>query len=233
MSRKPKPALAIVTVTLAGALSYGGDMELFDAVKSSVTTREAAESYGVSVNHAGMACCIFHDDRTPSMKVDERYHCFGCGADGDVIDFAARLFDLSLKEAAEKLAADFSIAYDRQTAKKTVRKASPVMAKRSLLQRLKNYQDENYRVLCSYRHLLEDWKKRYEPRPEDEKWHPLFLEALHNQDRVNYLLDELLDCTAEEAKAVIASCKNEIAGYADRVREFRPRPSRSARDIDR
>ena len=84
-------------------------MDLFDAVKSSVTTRYAAESYGVSVNRAGMACCVFHDDRTPSMKVDERYHCFGCGADGDVIDFTARLFDLSLKEAAEKLAADFNI----------------------------------------------------------------------------------------------------------------------------
>ena len=52
-------------------------MDLFDAVKGSVTTRDAAESYGVSVNRAGMACCIFHDDRTPSMKVDERYHCFG------------------------------------------------------------------------------------------------------------------------------------------------------------
>ena len=93
-------------------------MDLFDAVKGSVTTRDAAESYGVSVNRAGMACCIFHDDRTPSMKVDERYHCFGCGADGDVIDFTARLFDLSLKEAAEKLAADFNIGYDRRSPKK-------------------------------------------------------------------------------------------------------------------
>ena len=37
------------------------------------------------------------------MKVDARFHCFGCGADGDVIDFTARLYDLSPKEAAEKL----------------------------------------------------------------------------------------------------------------------------------
>ena len=34
-----------------------------------------------------MACCPFHDDKNPSMKVDQRFHCFGCGADGDVIDF--------------------------------------------------------------------------------------------------------------------------------------------------
>lgn len=208
-------------------------MNLFDAVKDSVTAREAAESYGIPVNRAGMTCCIFHADRTPSMKVDERYHCFGCGADGDVIDFTARLFDLGVKEAAEKLAADFNISYDRQVPVKTVYKTSPVMAKRSVVQRLKNYQNANYRTLCSYLHLMEDWQKRYAPKPEDEEWHPLFLEAIQNTARVEYLLDELQGCTADEAKEVIASSKNEIARYAERVREFRPRPNRSAKEAVR
>ena len=48
------------------------------------------------------------------MKVDQRFHCFGCGEDGDVIDFTAKLFDLSPKEAAEKLAQDFGLIYDSQ-----------------------------------------------------------------------------------------------------------------------
>ena len=38
------------------------------------------------------------------MKVDKRFHCFGCQADGDVIDFTGRLFSLSPREAALKLA---------------------------------------------------------------------------------------------------------------------------------
>ena len=59
-----------------------------------------------------MACCPFHNDKHPSMKVDRRFHCFGCQADGDVIDFTARLFGLSSKEAALKLAEDFSVSYD-------------------------------------------------------------------------------------------------------------------------
>ena len=59
-----------------------------------------------------MACCPFHDDKHPSMKVDRRFHCFGCQADGDVIDFTARLFGLNKKEAALKLAEDFSVSYD-------------------------------------------------------------------------------------------------------------------------
>ena len=71
---------------------------VFEAVKQAVPTRQAAESYGVQVGKNGMACCPFHDDKHPSMKVDRRFHCFGRQADGDVIDFTARLFGLSSKE---------------------------------------------------------------------------------------------------------------------------------------
>ena len=72
-------------------------MNVFEAVKQSVTTRQAAEHYGIHVGRNGMACCPFHNDKTPSMKLDRRYHCFGCGADGDVIDFAAALYGLGKK----------------------------------------------------------------------------------------------------------------------------------------
>ena len=87
---------------------------VFEAVKLSVSTREVAAFYGIEVKRNGMACCPFHDDKNPSMKVDQRFHCFGCGADGDVIDFTAKLFNLSPKEAAEKLAQDFGLIYDSQ-----------------------------------------------------------------------------------------------------------------------
>ena len=70
-------------------------MNVFEAVKQSVTTRQAAEHYGIHAGRNGMACCPFHHDKTPSMKLDRRYHCFGCGADGDVIDFAAALYAFS------------------------------------------------------------------------------------------------------------------------------------------
>ena len=89
-----------------------GKSNVFEAVKQAVPTRQAAESYGVQVGRNGMACCPFHDDKHPSMKVDRRFHCFGCQADGDVIDFTARLFGLNKKEAALKLAEDFSVSFD-------------------------------------------------------------------------------------------------------------------------
>ena len=80
-------------------------MNVFEAVKQSVTTRQAAEHYGIHVGRNGMACCPFHHDKTPSMKLDRRYHCFGCGADGDVIDFAAALYGLA-KNKMKNIMAD-------------------------------------------------------------------------------------------------------------------------------
>ena len=79
-------------------------MNCFQNVKYGVSCREAAEQYGVEVNHCGMALCPFHNDRHPSLYVaDDHYHCFGCGEHGDVIDFAAKLFGLPLYEAAQQL----------------------------------------------------------------------------------------------------------------------------------
>ena len=41
---------------------------VFEAVKQSVSAREAAAFYGIEVKRNGMACCPFHDDKNPSMK---------------------------------------------------------------------------------------------------------------------------------------------------------------------
>jgi DNA primase len=53
-------------------------------------------------------CCPFHADRSPSFTIfagGERFHCFGCGASGDVIDYVARLYGLGMVETARMLGA--------------------------------------------------------------------------------------------------------------------------------
>ena len=87
-------------------------MNVFEVVKENVTARQAAEAYGLKVGRTGMACCPFHSDKSPSMKLDERYYCFGCGATGDAVDLTAKLFGIGLREAAVKLAEDFGLNYD-------------------------------------------------------------------------------------------------------------------------
>lgn len=208
-------------------------MSLFDAVKEAVTVKEAAEHYGIKVDRAGKVCCIFHDDQHPSMKVDERFHCFACGADGDVIDFAAQLFGINLKEAARQLASDFNIPYNHTSNRWESVRSSPITARKSLIQRLKNYQNENYRALCGYFRLLRQWEEEYSPKQPNDEWHPLFMEAIQNTARVEYLLDELQACSPEEAKELIACHKNEIARYAARAKEFRQIEKHPAHEIMR
>ena len=92
-------------------------MTWFELIKQVVRVPEAAAYYGLQVNRNGMACCPFHDDRHPSMKLNERYfYCFGCGATGDVIDLVAKLFGLSSYEVAKTLAHDFAIDPDKPPA---------------------------------------------------------------------------------------------------------------------
>ena len=126
---------------------------VFEAVKQSVAVREAAQMYGIEVNRSGMACCPFHDDKNPSMKLNEEYfYCFGCGATGDVIDFTARLYNLSPKEAAEKLAQDFGLAYDSQAPPRR-----RYVRRKSEAQKFKEDRDHAFRVLADYFHLLRKW----------------------------------------------------------------------------
>ena len=135
-----------------------GKSNVFETVKQSVTTRQAAEFYGIPVGRNGMACCPFHDDRHPSMKVDRRFHCFACQGDGDVIDFTSRLFGLGSKEAALKLAEDFSVSLDSKghgPPRKTI-------IKRKISEEVRYRQAEQkcFRVLCD---CWNDGKKNMRP----------------------------------------------------------------------
>lgn len=89
---------------------------IYKQIKQQVTARQVAEHYGYRVNRAGMMRCPFHKDRNPSMRIDQNFICFGCQEKGDVIDFAAKLFNLSKYEAAQKLIADFQLSITTETA---------------------------------------------------------------------------------------------------------------------
>jgi len=62
--------------------------------------------------------CPFHNEKTPSFKVYEssqHYHCYGCGANGDVISFYMAHYNLDFLEAAEKLAGEYGIEWTPRT----------------------------------------------------------------------------------------------------------------------
>ena len=60
-----------------------------------------------------LGLCPFHKEKTPSFTVNEDkgfFHCFGCGAHGDVIGFVMRDEGLSFPEAVERLAGDAGLS---------------------------------------------------------------------------------------------------------------------------
>ena len=156
-------------------------MSTYERIKQTVTTRQAAERYGLSANRSGMVKCPFHEDHDPSMKVDNRFYCFGCRASGDVIDFTACLFGLSPYAAAKKLETDFGIGAEHEPLP-FHNHAEPSHDRERLC----------ICVLQEYLRHLRIWQLRYRPEKPGDSIHPRFTEAMKALSTVNYLLDCLL-----------------------------------------
>ena len=171
-------------------------MNLFTDVKASVNTQEAARRYGLEINRYGKALCPFHNDRHPSLYVtDDHYYCYGCGEHGDVIDLTARLFDLSLYEAAKKLAYDFGISQDKPR--------QDIRRKKNEAQRLKENERLCFLRLTEDQKRLQVWKKLYAPLSPEDTPDSRYLEACQQLDYVEYLLDVLTFGTSDERNEVI------------------------------
>ena len=160
---------------------------IFEAVKTGVSVRDAAECYGIRSNHAGMACCPFHDDHTPSMKLNEDYfYCFGCGAGGDVVELTRRLFDLRPYEAANKLAVDFGV---------DVPATAPPDGS---LNRFRSDLLRCQQVLDEYLNLLIRWQRKYAPRSSDDTLDDRYVEACQMLESMDYLASVLAAGTLEQ-----------------------------------
>ena len=181
-------------------------------IKQSVTTRQAAESYGIHVDSHGMAVCPFHDDRRPSMKVAETFYCFGCGATGDVITFTSRLFGISPASAARKLAMDFGISLEEDS-------EYPVLLKSQAQLEFEIWVHEALVTLRRYNQLLYEWKF-LAPKDPGEDFHFLFVEALQNSARVKYLLCTLAFGTEEEKREIYLTYREEVKQIYERIQIF-------------
>ena len=189
-------------------------MNLFDTVKAAVTPRMAAERYGLPVRQGNIICCPFHADRTTSMKLNEDYfYCFGCGASGDVIDLAARLFGLSSSDAVKKLAADFGITEQKPSIlARLQRGASQAEAERRC-----------FRVLGDYLQILQGWKTNCAPQSPEDAIDPRYAEACYMLERIGYMLYSLACVTPQERAEVVADLQKDdrLARMEARNRQIR------------
>lgn len=215
-------------------------MNIFKSVKEAVSTVDAASFYGIKVNPSGLCNCPFHNDRTPSMKVDIRYYCFGCGAKGDVIDFVSRLFGLSPLDAAKKIASDFNLIVDDYNCDKGYknyssdncsshipsRATNPLILQKNNEYQLKRALDLFVRdalfSLHKYREKLLTCKTKYAPSSIEEldTCHPLFEESLKNLGKIDWMIDELTFGSRDEQITFITNYKGEIEHVKYRLTEL-------------
>ena len=198
-------------------------MNVFEEVKQNVTVRQAAELYGFKPNRSGLIRCIFHNDGTPSMKVDRRYYCFGCGCTGDVIDFTAQLFGLKSREAALKLADDFGISYGNRA------RDSPKSGKKSLVKERGKVSETDWKTECArltkayldYRTLLLEWKECYAPKTPEEEWKAEFIEACQQTEKINYYLDLLVFGELQDRIEFLLDSGKDVKRIEERMEEYR------------
>ena len=93
----------------------------------------------------------------------------------------------------EKLAADFGLSAT----------GTFPLIRYKLVEKPLNQKEQFYKILCGYRSLLADWRITYVPQNPEETLHPCFVASMHYAERVQYLLDILLQGSSHEKQQLL------------------------------
>lgn len=163
---------------------------IFEDIKDRVNLKDLVRFYGLDVDRGGFACCPFHNEKHPSLKVyEDHYHCFGCGEHGDHVDFVQKLYGISNIEAAKKISHDMGLGLDQGGF------ATPVRPRFKCPQKDKAFEqwlNEATQTLIEYKKLLDHWREVYTPRSPIDKVDDRYLESLHKKGYTEFYLSKLL-----------------------------------------
>ena len=168
-------------------------MNIFEEIKKRLTMQEVAEHYGHTPDRKGFIRCPFHDEKTPSCKLDDEkgmFYCFGCGTYGDAVRFVLLLKGYSKPlEAAKELAAWAGIPVAANGWKPPVRPpATPAtVSLHQMRQHLQQWQATTFRELLAAKSEMDEVFRSYSQGHEDAPFHA----ALAIRTEIETVLDEL------------------------------------------
>ena len=131
-----------------------------DEIKARTTMFDVLARYGMEANSKGFCRCCFHPgDREPSMKANDRFfHCFGCGAGGDVFKFVMLKEGCDFKTAFQILGGTYehgSTPADRiRTSRMIMNRKSAAQEYHDKVDALKKELKETSIAITAYRRLL-------------------------------------------------------------------------------
>lgn len=193
-------------------------MGTLDQVKARVSARQAAERYGVDVNRAGKARCIWHSpDAHPSLSFKDGYcHCFTCGRGGSSIDVVMQLYGLSVADAAGKLNEDFSLGLSYS--KPTAGAYRHSVQDKVLTDAFSKWVFHAVQTLTAYFRLLHWAEIHLAPATMGDSLHPLFAEAITEKQRAWDYLEILEHGNTNEQIRFFKTGKDVINEYDEKVR---------------
>ena len=208
----------MVLITGRGALFPSPHNAVLDIISASCSNRSISSgSPFPSTIRSSISSIRFvpsrHGTHLPQLN-DDYFYCFGCGATGDVIDFVARLFQIGTKEAAEKIAADFGLLYDRHT------QYIPSKRTATAAQIQKQRERYTYGVLARYHRQLQEWMEHYSPESPEQEIDLRYVEAVHQKDYVEYLMDIFLSGDSEERALLCAERNPDIRSISHRLAQL-------------
>lgn len=169
-------------------------------VNSLVDIVEVAKYYGIELNRANKSVCPFHSEKTASLSFSQNkqvFRCFGCGIGGNSITLVSKLLNVNAYEAAKIINRDFScgVEFDKPVSKYTV---NLYKQKQDLTKQFNDWINGAYITLCKYYRELSNNKWMYAPKITDEDFHPKYVEALQNINKIEYYIDYLFSATEDE-----------------------------------
>ena len=139
-----------------------------EEIKQQYRMIDILNKYSIKVNRAGFACCPFHNEKTPSMKVyEQNFHCFGCGAHGDIINFEEKYNGIDFQSALKLLGGssenlNFKQKLSIYKSKKDAERKKNQEKRRKEFEKKQKRLERKYKVIlsCSLP-LSEEWAMAY------------------------------------------------------------------------
>lgn len=199
-------------------------MSLIREVKERVDIVKVAEYYGLKLNRAYKCVCPFHKEKTASLSISpskQIWKCFGCGKGGDVISLVSELLNINALEAAKSINRTLGLGLDAEKPSSYL-EINKYKQRRKTEEMFKKWENKTFQLLCDYLHLLWRWEEENVPISPNEDISDLFVEAMHNRDYIQYLLDDIFINGSNEDKIWFWKHEKKVVKKIEtRIRAFR------------
>ena len=157
-------------------------MSIFETIKQSLNLIDVARFYGIEINRSGFTSCLFHNERTPSLKLySDHFHCYGCGKSGDIISLIAGRLNVSQFESAKIIMNDFHLSSDEMR----------VTATPQVKMSYSEWERQTIRLLKQYLDYLKHFERTYAPKSENEPISDIWVLSIHKLPLIEYYIDIL------------------------------------------